>query len=71
MRFVSQRRKRKMAQALAGIRNIMGSESDSASEGAHTQEDASINKARRILGSIGMLGESGTKDIVAINAVSA
>ena len=59
--------KRKMAQALAGIRNIMGKESDAAnSDGAPASTAAFSNKVRRILGSIGMLGETGTKDIVAI-----
>ena len=58
--------KRKMAQALAGIRNIMGTEHEAPAETSQTQADTAINKARRILGSIGMLGETGTKDIVAI-----
>lgn len=59
--------KRKMASALEGIRNLMGT-SDGAPAPANivSEKENIINKAKRILGSIGMLGESGTKDIMAV-----
>lgn len=59
--------KRKMASALEGIRNLMGT-SDGVSVPTPTisEKENIINKAKRILGSIGMLGESGTKDIMAV-----
>ena len=60
--------KRKMASALEGIRNLMGTQDGATSpiQNPISDTDTVINKAKRILGSIGMLGESGTKDIMAV-----
>lgn len=59
--------KRQMAEVLKGIRNVMGdSSAEAPAPDAPSGKDAEITKARKILGSIGMLGESGTKDIVAV-----
>lgn len=64
--------KRKMAGALKGIRTLM---EDRSPEDKTTSISSTISstpieempvKARRILASIGMLGESGTKDIMAV-----
>ena len=57
--------KRRMAQVLSGIRNAIGG-GEVFAQPARTREDATETKARKILGSLGMLGESGTKDILAI-----
>ena len=57
--------KRQMAQVVKGIRNVMGTE-ETPAETAQTKDGADETKARRILGSLGMLGENGTKDILAI-----
>lgn len=60
--------KRKMASALEGIRNLMGTSDAAAQQPASpiSETETIIGKAKRILGSIGMLGESGTKDIMAV-----
>lgn len=56
--------KRQMASMLSGIRTVMGtSPSLSATFAAETPDDT-LSKIRKILGSVGMLGESGTKDII-------
>lgn len=64
--------KRKMAEALQGIRSIMGSgatgdlSAETIPGASPSPQEVMLTKARRILGAIGMLGESGTKDIVAV-----
>ena len=61
--------KRKMTEALKGIKAIMG-EPSSAESTVSTQpsgpKDSVLLKTRRVLGALGMLGESGTKDIMAV-----
>ena len=62
--------KRQMAEVLKGIRTVMG-DSAPAPTGAEipqppqAQENI-LTRTRRILGTIGMLGEAGTKDIMAV-----
>ena len=62
--------KRQMAEVLKGIRTVMG-DSTPAPTGAEipqppqAQENI-LTRTRRILGTIGMLGEAGTKDIMAV-----
>lgn len=60
--------KRNMASALEGIRNLMGTSDAAAQQPSSpiSETETIIGKAKRILGSIGMLGESGTKDIMAV-----
>ena len=63
--------KRQMAEVLKGIRSVMG-ESSVTTVGTEYQQpsqspqDTALTKTRRILGTIGMLGEAGTKDIMAV-----
>ncbi len=59
--------KRRMAEALKGIRAVIGDSQgpDSLKPQQPPQDDLAA-RARRILGSIGMLGESGTKDILKV-----
>ncbi len=65
--------KRQMAEVLKGIRNVMGDQAgaqasfDGApSSSSPSPQEATLTRARRILGAIGMLGETGTKDIMAV-----
>lgn len=58
--------KRRMASALQGIRSIMGGPDTDKPQTLDNVSEDSISKTKRVLGSIGMLGESGTKDIMAI-----
>lgn len=56
--------KREMEIVLKGIRSVIGDVS-SMPEPIHEREDA-VSKSKKILGSLGMLGESGTKDILSV-----
>ncbi|MBR3212223.1 MAG: DNA-binding domain-containing protein [Firmicutes bacterium] len=59
--------KRRMAEALKGIRAVIGdSEGPDSLKPQQPPQDDLAARARRILGSIGMLGESGTKDILKV-----
>ena len=62
--------KRRMAEVLKGIRTVIGGSEgggDAAAQQAQAPaQDDRVSRARRILGSIGMLGESGTKDILRV-----
>ena len=58
--------KRKMAEVLAGIRNVIGDPMAETAAPQESTQETHQSKARRILGSIGMLGETGTKDIMAV-----
>ena len=56
--------KRQMAQVLKGIRSVIG---EDATEKTDTVKDgSSLLRAKKILGFLGMLGESGTNDILSI-----
>ena len=55
--------KRQMAEVLKGIRNVMG---DGSSPAPAAPEENTVSKTRRVLGTLGMLGETGTKDIMAV-----
>lgn len=59
--------KRQMAEALKGIRDIMGTPEDTPVQQPTQNQDRFIQKTRRVLGAIGMLGEAGTKDILAVS----
>ena len=59
--------KREMGSILNGIRSVIGTPqniSSAASSGPSDTEQESLSKMKKILGSMGMLGESGTKDII-------
>ena len=57
--------KKKMETMLSGIRSVMGDgQSTSQSAASEKTADDISSKVRKILGSVGMLGESGTKDII-------
>ncbi len=56
--------KREMEIVLKGIRSVIGDVS-AVHEPVHEREDA-VSKSKKILGALGMLGESGTKDILSV-----
>ncbi|MGN1412765.1 MAG: DNA-binding domain-containing protein [Anaerovoracaceae bacterium] len=56
--------KRQMASVLSGIRSVMGTTQPAVQTGVQEPADDTLSKVRKILGSVGMLGESGTKDII-------
>jgi len=59
--------KRRMAEVLKGIRTVIGETAGQTEPQAQAPaQDETVSKARRILGSIGMLGESGTHDILRV-----
>ena len=59
--------KRQMADALKGIRDIMGTPEEAPAQQPFQSQDSFVQKTRRVLGAIGMLGEAGTKDILAVS----
>lgn len=56
--------KRQMASVLSGIRSVMGTTQPASQTASQEPADDTLSKIRKILGSVGMLGESGTKDII-------
>lgn len=64
--------KRQMAEVLKGIRNVIGDDkvasggSEQPASSTVSPQEAILTKTRRILGTIGMLGEAGTKDIMSV-----
>ncbi len=56
--------KRQMAQVLKGIRSVIGE--DTTEKNESVKDDTSIIRIKKSLGYLGMLGESGTNDILAI-----
>lgn len=56
--------KRQMASVLSGIRSVMGTTQPTSPSVSQEPSEDSLSKIRKILGSVGMLGESGTKDII-------
>lgn len=56
--------KRQMASVLSGIRSVMGTSPPAAQAPSPEPADNTLSRVRKVLGSVGMLGESGTKDII-------
>ncbi|MBQ4649062.1 MAG: DNA-binding domain-containing protein [Firmicutes bacterium] len=56
--------KRQMASVLSGIRSVIGTPETTSPSPREKIAEEHINKAKKVLGSVGMLGESGTKDII-------
>ena len=56
--------KRQMASVLSGIRSVMNTTHPVSPSVSQDASEDSLSKIRKILGSVGMLGESGTKDII-------
>lgn len=61
--------KRQMASVLSGIRSVMGTPEQSGPSAREKQTDDYMSKIKKILASVGMLGESGTKDIINVCAL--
>lgn len=58
--------KKQLTSVVQGIRSVIGTPEISNSVNNHEAHDKILNKAKKILGSVGMLGESGTKDITSV-----
>ena len=56
--------KKKMAEVLKGIRTVIGDETILPEQ--QSKDNASLIRAKKILGYLGMLGESGTVDVLSI-----